>query len=130
WLTSSRSEVQLPAEFEQAPRKNLRRRKPRRTVPSVDAEDGARVQEIVDVHRGVEMGAPDLHGLREAEVDLIEPLLVQRPGRNQIDGGGATSACRQAAAERRRDFGVGGDVTRGDLGPREPLVGGARPEKI
>src|SRR3954463_11048414 len=94
-----RSEIELGAEFDQPSGQDLRRGEPRRTVARVDPQNRAAVEQVIHVDRRVEPRTSELHGLADAEVDLMQPPAVDGAKRDQVDRRGTTGTGREIAAE-------------------------------
>src|SRR5207247_1453380 len=124
-------EVELDADFEQAAAHDLNRVLPhvvREGVASILIQHGVRVEEVVDVEIRPQPGIPKAleipqpEGAVEAHVDLLDSLLEDLGGGNQIEGGGGggarggrlAGARRQVATERRLDLGVTSHVGRSE----------------
>src|SRR3954467_1812424 len=97
------SEVQLRAELEQASGQDLRGRQPGRTVPGVDPENRAAVEQIVEVHGRLDAHVPQTDTLGDAEVDLMHSIRVLGAIRYQLDRRSPVRPSGQVAPERRRD---------------------------
>src|SRR3954471_14607 len=86
-LTSSPgfSEIDLEAELHQPPLQHLDRALPRRSVDVVLRQHRIRIHDVVDVDDPFDAAAAaEYEHLADAEVDLIQPIAVVRPWRNQI----------------------------------------------
>src|SRR6266571_619936 len=124
-------ENKLGAEFEQAPAHDLYRVHElviRVAVARLLVEDGAPVEDVIEVEIPLQLGLPYRESPAETEIQLLDPIVEDRGGRNQRDravGGtcsGSLIALRQVPAERRLDFSVGSHVGRRDREPRFVLV--------
>jgi hypothetical protein len=74
------SEVELAAEFDQAPAHNLYGLQPLVAVPSRQIEDRARVEQVVDVDIPAHLDLPQLEQPAETEVQLPEPIFKDGVG--------------------------------------------------
>src|SRR5438309_444612 len=124
-------EGELGAEFEQAPAHDLYRVHKlviRVAVARLLVEDGAPVEDVVEVEIPLQLSVPYREGPAETEIQLLDPIVEDRVRRNQRDRavggtrGGSLVALRQVPAERRLDFSIGGHVGRRDWEPRLVLI--------
>ena len=102
-------ENKLGAEFEQAPAHDLYRVHElviRVAVARLLVEDGAPVEDVIEVEIPLQLGLSYREGPAETEIQLHDPIVEDRVGRNQRDravGGtrsGRLIALRQVPAER------------------------------
>src|SRR4051812_36137664 len=76
-------EVQLRAELDEPPLKDLRGRPPVRADRVVLRKDGAAVHQVVDVHRRAHAAVAEAEVLPEADVELRKAIAIQRAWRDQ-----------------------------------------------
>src|SRR5262245_15057732 len=98
------SEVHLRAELDEPGWQNAQWLLPRRSVPLVQAENRARVEQIVEIHHGPDLEPiePDRSG--DAKVDLVQAIAIHRTGLDQLDSCCPVSARRQVASQRGRNL--------------------------
>src|SRR5439155_26885158 len=126
-------EAQLGAELDQAPAHDLYCVPPLvilETVPRLLVEDGAPVEHVVNVEIPLHLGPPRYRERpAETEIHLLDRIVVERVGRDQLDrdslmarSSGLAGAGREVPAQRRPDFGIGRDVARRDREPGKILI--------
>src|SRR5262245_12706574 len=72
------SEIELDAELEEPRDQNLCRSQPVR-IGRVFREYRARVERVVDIEVRPRLGSAEVQEFRQAQVDLMDPITVQRP---------------------------------------------------
>src|ERR1700676_494304 len=82
------SKVELRTDAAHPPRQDPIRLQPRptRNEPGVVGQDGAGVQHVVEIDPDSRPRATEPQDLRDAKIELIEPIAVHRTGCDQIDG--------------------------------------------
>ena len=126
------SERELGAELEQPPAHNLDRVHPLvilGTVPRLLVEDGAPVEDVVGVDIPPQLRSSHREGPAKTEIQLLDPIVVECVGWDQVDGRGLITggrglagACRQVPAKRCLDLSVSGYVARCDREPWKTLI--------
>src|SRR3989442_8468509 len=101
-------EGELGAEFEQPPAHDLDRVQPPVVLDGVSrvlVEDGARVEGVIDVEIAPQLAPSHREGPADTEIQLLDPIIEERIGRDQIDGdrliaggSGLAGACREVPA--------------------------------
>src|SRR5687767_10004943 len=94
------SEVELCVEFDEPGRLDRARLLPRGPERVVLHQHRVRVHDVIDIGAHRRAGAAEPQDLRQAQVDLIHPLPIVRPGRDEVHRDVAR-ATRKIAAERR-----------------------------
>src|SRR5947208_3558238 len=89
------SECYLDTKLEQTAIQHLNRLQPVWSVRRIERENGARVEGVVDIELPFDPRPAYLHGLRQAEIELIDSWLEQRLRCDQIDGDSGCGTCRQ-----------------------------------
>ena len=121
----------MGAEFDQASAHDLYRVHElvvRIAVARLLVEDGAPVEDVIEVEISLQLGVPYREGPAETKIHLADPIVEDRVGRNQRDRavsrtrGRSLAALRQVPAERRLDFSIGSHVRRRDWKPRFVLI--------
>src|SRR5206468_10247007 len=120
-------EVELAAELEQPPPHDLNGLQPLVSVPGRHVQNGARVEEVVDVHIPAQSQLPHPEGPAETKVHLPESILEQRVRREEVDrdvGGtrAAPAALAEIAPERGQNLCIAVRPARGEGNPRNILV--------
>ena len=95
-------EVERRRHLEQARRNDAVRREPR-GVGRAGAANHVRVEQVEDVEADIRARVPVAENLAQPQIDLVEPLTVERSGRDQTNRGRSDrrAACRQPAEGRR-----------------------------
>src|SRR6267378_6543928 len=104
-------EGELGAEFEQPPAHDLDRVQPLVILSGVSrvlVEDGACVESVIDVEIPPQLAPPHREGPAHPEIQLLDPIIEERVGRDQIDGdrliargSGLAGACGEVPSQRR-----------------------------
>ena len=121
------SEIDLTAELEQAPTHNLVRGQPLGTIPGVLGQNRRAVERVVDIEIPAQPGLAEVENPGDADVELLEPIFVERLIWDQVDVDvGVTRrgapARPDVASEGRRDLRIGSRVARQDRDPGDVLV--------
>src|SRR3954468_14095377 len=119
----SLSETHLRAELQRASGQDLRRRSPRRAEAVVDREERTGVERVVDVELGLDALVAEPERAGEAEVELLDAILVERLRREQVDRDRGVGARREIAAERWCGIAVAEHEARVVRNPRQILIG-------
>src|SRR5262245_52158943 len=101
-------EVDLAAEFKQAPAHDLVRLQPLRTVAAVLRENRSSVDHVVDVDIAARADLPEAEEPGEADVELLESIFVECLRGDQVDvdirvARRGAAARPQVATQRGRD---------------------------
>ena len=121
------SEVELRTDAGQPARQDAIRLEPRptRNEPGVVGQDGAGVQHVVKIDSDSRPRATEPQDLREAKIELIEPIAVHRTGCDQIDGH-VGHIPRRKPPERLRDYRGGHGIIRREQGTWLALLNAQR----
>src|SRR5256885_5338725 len=101
------SEVELGAQFEQAPPHNLNRLQPLGSEPGRHIEDVAPVAQVINVEIRPHLALAYRKDPAEPDVHLLEAILIQHARREHVDRCRGRGACREGSTEKRRKLRAG-----------------------